>query len=302
MREIRVTAESAFPLARRAYDEPRQKVHTPSMCLVVSPVVYPWLEIGVLMIDSSKAEPLWAQTADYVREHIATGDYLEGMRLPPERELCLTLNVSRVTLRKALMSLVEEGVLSASHGRGWYVATGAQAEPAAGDWPNSLESFTETAARMGLVSDSIVIDQRISPASLDEAEELAVAPGTPLLRLGRVRRLDGVPIAIDHTRLPAALIPGGDHIDFTTASLYAVLDECGTDITRSEATIEARDADEVIAGHLGIDAGRPILVMRQLSVDARDRPVLISTIEYSGDRYRLRTVFTRSKPARRYLP
>jgi GntR family transcriptional regulator len=36
--------------------------------------------------------------------------------------------------------------------------------------------------------------------------------------------------------------------------------------------------------------------MKQTSVDARDRPVLISTIEYSGDRYRLRTVFTRSKP------
>ena len=52
----------------------------------------------------------------------------------------------------------------------------------------------------------------------------------------------------------------------------------------------------MIAKHLDIEVGRPILVMKQTSVDARDRPVLISTIEYSGDRYRLRTVFTRSKP------
>jgi DNA-binding GntR family transcriptional regulator len=249
------------------------------------------------MIDSSKAEPLWSQTADYVREQIATGAYSEGMRLPPERELCLTLNVSRVTLRKALVSLVEEGVLSASHGRGWYVSVAGSSEPTAGDWPNSLESFSETAARMGLVSDSIVIDQRVAPATLDEAEELGVAPGTPLLRLGRVRRLDGVPIAIDNTRLPASLIPRAAEVDFTTGSLYATLGESGIDIARSEATIEARDADSTIAGHLGIDEGRPILVMKQLSVDARDRPILISTIEYSGDRYRLRTVFTRSKPS-----
>ncbi|MCS5734460.1 GntR family transcriptional regulator [Herbiconiux daphne] len=250
------------------------------------------------MIDSSKAEPLWAQTADFVREHIATGTYSEGMRLPPERELCQTLNVSRVTLRKALVSLVDEGVLSASHGRGWYVSKPGTAEPAAGDWPNSLESFSETAARMGLESDSIVIDHRVSPATLDEAEELAVAPGTPLLRLGRVRRLGGVPIAIDNTRLPAALIAGGADIDFSTASLFATLGENDIDIARSEATIEARDADAAIAGHLDIEVGRPILVMKQLSVDTRDRPVLISTIEYSGDRYRLRTVFTRSKSRR----
>ncbi|WP_382304559.1 GntR family transcriptional regulator [Herbiconiux sp. UC225_62] len=247
-------------------------------------------------IDSSRAEPLWAQTADYVREQIASGAYGEGMRLPAERELCLTLNVSRVTLRKALVSLVEEGVLSSSHGRGWYVSQPDGGEAPAGDWPNSLESFSETAARMGLVSDSLVIEQRISPATLDEGEELGVAPGTPLLRLGRVRRLDGVPIAIDNTRVPASLIPQAADVDFATGSLYATLGDSGIDIARAEATIEARDADATIAKHLDIEVGRPILVMKQTSVDARDRPVLISTIEYSGDRYRLRTVFTRSKP------
>lgn len=246
------------------------------------------------------SRPLWEQTADFIRERIENGTYAPGARLPPERELCVALDISRVTLRKALASLVDRDTLSASHGRGWYVATADSQRPPTGEWPNSLESFTETAERMGLTADSVVIEQRVSPANFDEAEELSVAPGTPLLRLSRVRRLDGVPIAVDHTRLPAHLIADLAELDFSTGSLYATLDASGVEIIRAEATIEARDAAPETAAHLGIEVSRPVLVMRQLAYDARDRPLLTSVIEYSADRYRLRTMFTRTaRPQRR---
>jgi GntR family transcriptional regulator len=255
------------------------------------------------LVDARRPQPLWEQTADYLRDTIASGVYPEGSRLPAERELCLELDVSRVTLRKALSALVEEGVLSASHGRGWYVSsssTPASAPPSGnGDWSNVLESFSETAARMGLVADSVVFEQRIAPASLDEAEELVVAPGTPLLHLGRVRRLDGVPIAVDRTRCAAHLLPRAEELDFSSASLYAELSAAGIEIARAETTIEAREADQSAADRLAMEPGRPILVMRQAAVEASGRPVLLSTIEYSGERYRLRTSFTRSRSPRR---
>jgi DNA-binding GntR family transcriptional regulator len=239
-------------------------------------------------------EPLWIQTVELITSEIANGTLRQGQRLPPERELCQQLGISRVTLRKALTHLVDQGVLSPSHGRGWYVSDGSVTPSPARDWPNSLESFSETAARMGLPATSIVLRAAATPASLDEGELLQVPPGAPLFVLERVRLLGGMPIAVDRDKVPAALIPGHADIDFSTASLYESLTAAGIQLVRADSTVEATSADDELAGHLGIDPGKPVLVLTQLVVDADDRPVLASVIQYSGERYRLRTQFARS--------
>jgi len=234
-------------------------------------------------------EPLWIQAADLIRSEIDKGVLKSGARLTPERELCQRLGISRVTLRKALARLVEEGVVSASHGRGWYITQTAQKK----EWPNRLESFSETAARMGLGTRSTVLTAESGPASLDEAEQLGIAPGTALFRLERVRFLGGVAIALDLTRIPLALAPEIGEVDFRTRSLYSTLAEAGIEPVRADSTIEATEADERTAGQLGIAAGDPLLVLRQLAVGADQEPLFISTIQYAGDRYRLRTSFAR---------
>ncbi len=235
-------------------------------------------------------DPLWVQAVDHVLTDIAEGRLVPGMRLPPERELCARLGISRVTLRKALLTLVDNGVLTASHGRGWYVA----AAPSK-DWSNSLESFSETADRMGLVASSRILRSEVVPATLDEAEELSIAPGTPLFHLVRVRMLNQVPIAIDDSRVPALLVPGLDQIDFTQASLYEQLSAAGLDLNRADSSIEAKSADDALAANLAIDPGKPVLVMHQVVVDSADKPIFASSIRYAGERYRLRTFFARSQ-------
>ncbi|MGX5680718.1 GntR family transcriptional regulator [Schumannella luteola] len=236
-------------------------------------------------------EPLWIQAANLITAEIESGALKPGMRLPPERELCEQLGISRVTLRKALGKLVDEGLLNASHGRGWYVAS----TPSSKDWPNSLESFSETARRMGLTASSRILRSEVVPATIDEAEEFLIAPGSPLFHLDRVRALNGVPTAIDYTRIPAEYAPGFAETDFTTASLYEELEAAGVSPQRADSTIEARAADEYAATHLDIAVGAPLLVMNQRVMDASDRPLLASKIQYSGDRYRLRTFFARGR-------
>ena len=236
-------------------------------------------------------EPLWIQAANLITGEIESGALKPGMRLPPERELCLQLGISRVTLRKALTKLVDEGLLNASHGRGWYVAETAPST----DWPNSLESFSETAQRMGLTASSTVLKAESHPATFDEAEEFSIAPGTRLFSLDRVRYLDSVPIAIDFTRIPADLVPDFGSVDFRTASLYDELTRAGLAPVRADSTIEAREADAYAARHLDLEVGKPLLVMNQLVVDAADKPLFASKIQYSGERYRLRTYFARRR-------
>jgi GntR family transcriptional regulator len=236
-------------------------------------------------------EPLWLQAVNLIAGEIESGALKPGMRLPPERELCEQLGISRVTLRKALSKLVEDGLVNASHGRGWYVASSRSSK----EWPNSLESFSETAARMGLVSSSTVLKADISQASIDEAEEFSIAPGSRLFSLDRVRYLGDVPIAIDFTRIPADLVPDFEKTDFRTASLYDELTLAGLSPVRADSTIEARAADEYAARHLDLEVGKPLLVMNQLVVDAGEKPLFASKIQYSGDRYRLRTFFARGR-------
>jgi len=235
-------------------------------------------------------EPLWLQAVQLIEDEIARGILRPGSRLPSERELCLELRISRVTLRKALSQLVKDGVLSPSHGRGWFVASRGGAK----EWPNKLESFTETAARMGLVPSSRILRAAAAPANLDEAEQLSIAPGTPLFHLERVRLLDDVPIAVDRTRIPASLVPGFGAVDFGRESLYSRLAEVGVQPASADTTVEACEANQEAATLLELEVGKPILVMNQVVRDETGRPLFASTIEYSGERYRLRTVLTRS--------
>ena len=244
--------------------------------------------IGQVSLQPDSPEPLWQQAAKAIMREINTQKLASGTRLPPERELLERLSISRVTLRRALHSLVNSGVLVSAHGRGWYVATEAHQE-----FPQTLESFSETASRLGLVASSVLLRAGEAPASLDEAEELSVAPGSLLYHLDRVRLLDGVPIAVDTSFFP--VVRGADWagVDFTRASLFKLLTEAGVELARADSTIEARGADWELAGHLGLESGMPVLVMKQVTEDYSGRPVVSSTIRYAGDRYRLRTSFFR---------
>jgi GntR family transcriptional regulator len=234
-------------------------------------------------------EPLWIQAVNLLTQEIREGRLGEGSRLPPERDLCTELGISRVTLRKALGHLVEQGVLSPSHGRGWYVASATTVK----EWPNSLESFSETATRKGLHATSVVLRAAPGSATIDEGEALAVAPGTPVFRLDRIRMLDEVPIALDRSIVPLALLGDPAEADFTVDSLYGRLQAAGHGPERADSTIEATAADAEAAELLGVEEGKPLLAMRQVAHAPDGRPVSMSRIEYVGDRYRLRTVFAR---------
>jgi GntR family transcriptional regulator len=246
---------------------------------------------GTSAISPDYPEPLWIQAVNIITGEIEAGVLKTGTRLPPERELCQQLGISRVTLRKALTKLVGDGVLRPAHGRGWYVAQTAATK----EWPNSLESFSETAERMGLEATSLVRRSEERPATLDEAELLSIAPGTPIFRLERVRLLGGMPIAVDTTRITLNRVPDIGTVDFAHASLYEELDKRGIVPSRADATIEAEEADAEVAELLDLEAGKPLLVMRQVALDQDEHPLFASMIKYAGDRYRLRTSFARSR-------
>lgn len=240
--------------------------------------------------------PLWVQAANAIRHRVADGTLPPGRRLPAERDLCQQLGVSRVTLRKALQQLDEEGVLSSSHGRGWYVAK-AHVEP---EWPNTLESFTETARRKGLEPSSVVLRSEVVPATFDDAEQFGIVAGTDIFSLVRVRLLDGLAIGVDYSTLPLALAEGIEGVNFSGASLVTELSRRGVELAQADSIIEARGCEAEQAEPLGLLVGAPVLVMSQTVEDPSGRTVLATRIVYRGDRYRLHTTFARAAGPRAF--
>jgi DNA-binding GntR family transcriptional regulator len=242
-----------------------------------------------MALDADSATALYAQISGLIADEVSGGVLQRGDRLPSERELCQRFGVSRVTLRRALADLVRQGVLESSRGRGWFVTTGVHGEP-----PNVLQSFTHTAATRGLSATARVLEATVRPATLEEAEQLGIAPGAALFHLRRVRLLGGLPIAFDHSRVPLELAPALPDADFAVDSLYAVLEAADVAPARADYQVQAAAADASAARLLDTRPGDPVLVTEQVTYDAADRPIELGAMTYRADRYRFRASLRRT--------
>ena len=228
---------------------------------------------------------------DALRQQIRSGQLAPGAQLPTERELGGHFGVIRVTVRRALSALSQEGLVVAVRGRGTFVASGLLAEPA-----NALMSFHELAARDGFTATSSVLSATVRPCTLDEAEQLRVVPGAELFDLVRRRSIGGLPVALDATLVPLEYAPHLPRVDWEVASLYREMAEAGQVPVAADVAVEARAATPEEADELGTSVGAPVLVAESDAYASDGRVVVIGRIVYRGDRYRLRTRVDTSTP------
>jgi GntR family transcriptional regulator len=221
-------------------------------------------------------------------DEIERGVLPPGARLPSERVLCERLTVSRATLRRALRQLSDEGHIESWVGRGTFVRGGLLSDP-----PNTYRSFTELGAERGLTASARVLSQQVRPALLDESETLRIAPGMEVFDLERLRMLDGLPIAVDHVRVPLAKAPNLATVDFSTASLYSTLEAAGVAPVRGDYGVTAVAADERHAELLEASVGAPLLLVSSTGYEAGGLVIELSETLYRGDRYRFNATLRR---------
>jgi DNA-binding GntR family transcriptional regulator len=234
--------------------------------------------------------PLYYEVYSIIADAINGGQLKPGDRLPTERAFCERFGVSRATVRRALRRLAEEGLVSATVGRGSFVINAPFTEP-----PNALMSFTELATAGGFTATARVLDQKLRPATPEEASVFQIEVTSRIFELERVRLLDGEPVALDRSRMPLALAPGVTEQDFTDASIYAVLDGAGVGPARGNLVASAAAADSHRATALGIRIGTPLLVCTTMSLDESGRLVEIGEMAYRADRYQFRASLTRQR-------
>jgi GntR family transcriptional regulator len=220
--------------------------------------------------------PLYMQLAQRLRQEILEGQIQSGEALPSERDLCALLGASRVTVRKAIELLIEEGMLSRRQGSGTYVTPRIQA-------PGSfLTSFSEDAKARGEATSTYWLEKKQGPASEEEARLLELEQGASVLRLSRVRMADGEPLAIENAVIPAEMLP---ELEALGQSLYTALAERGNRPINGQQKIRAALAGPTEAKLLGVDEGCEILRIERLTRRADGRPVELTRSAYRGERY-----------------
>jgi GntR family transcriptional regulator len=247
-------------------------------------------DISVAAADAISAapDPLYLQVYHAITEAIGSGRLKPGDRLPTERSFCQQLGVSRATVRRAMRRLAAEGLVESTVGRGSFVSDGMFAEP-----PNTLMSFTELAAARGLTPSSRIVSEAVRPAAPEEARTFQIGLHELVFELERLRLIDGVPTAIDRTRIPVAIAPGLPELDFTDASIYAALEAGGAEPVTADVVVSATTAENAPAAVLCIPAGSALIVLTTMSHDTTGRLVEIDEITYRADRYQFRSVLSR---------
>ncbi|MFC0673655.1 GntR family transcriptional regulator [Brachybacterium hainanense] len=204
-----------------------------------------------------------------------------GAPVPSERALAAESGVSRMTARRALDELTREGRLVREVGRGSFVA-----RPAV-SLPLHLTGFTEDMAARDIAASSRVLRLAEEPADTPTAAALGLPDGAPVVRLDRVRLADGRPMAIERTALDADVVPGLAEVDFSTASLYRVLEvRYGIVFDAGEQTIRAGIIDPEAARELEVEAGSAVLELLRVS-GAGGRSIERTVSTYPGDRFEL---------------
>jgi GntR family transcriptional regulator len=230
---------------------------------------------------------LTERVRDELVQRIVRREFAPGQQLPTERDLSTEFGVSRVTVRRAIAALTDEGVVFAVQGRGTFVRTPHLAEP-----PNVLLSFHDLVAHENVTVTALPLHVDVRPATVREAEKFAIAPGAALFRLERLRYLDGLPVALDVNLLPLALDPALPGADWTHESLYARLGAAGHAPARADYAVEAQVADAARARVLACEPGAPLLVAESDAYEGSGRLVVEGLISYRGDRYRFHSSVT----------
>jgi len=220
--------------------------------------------------------PLYLQLARNLRNHIASGGIDPGSALPSERDLSEMTGMSRVTVRKGIDQLIEEGILFRRQGSGTFVARRIEAPSSA------LIGFSDDARSRGEDPGVIWMIKAYASPTEEEAAALGISPSTRVVRLGRVRLSGGEPLAIEHAVVPAEFLPDLDQLG---DSLYAALELNGARPVSGRQKIRASLATPTEAGILCIEEKAEILRIERLTTLADGRAVEFTRSAYRGDRY-----------------
>lgn len=224
--------------------------------------------------------PIYIQIHDKLKDDIEKGRWKIGDRLPSERELAVDFGVSRMTLRQAVQTLADEGILERKIGSGTYVARKKVQEKMSG-----TTSFTEIMESQNRKPSSKTVSYFSTTPSSSEMKRLELNEHEAIIRMERIRYADGVPICFEVASIPSELVKSFSKKEITESFYRTLETKGGYKIGGANQTISAMLASEQIAEYLDIKRGEAVLRLRQISCLQDGRPFEYVRTQYVGNRF-----------------
>ena len=228
-----------------------------------------------------KAIPLYYQLETILRKKISAGDFQPETPLPSEDALAAEYEVSRITVRQALSSLEQDGIVVRQRGKGTFVSKGLE--------QLIMPRFT------GSIEDLVLMGIRTSTKVLESSwvvppehirQRLNVEPEGKVLRIEKIRSIEGSPFSHVLNYLPPAI---GLRVPLELAKSKPMLmileDELGIRANEADQSVEATIADASVATLLDIRVGDPLLKAERTVFDVKLTPVEFVTVLYRADKY-----------------
>lgn len=238
---------------------------------------------GKLAGDS--ATPLYQQVANDLREAIVNDVYHVGARIPTEPELSYLYGVSRITVRKAIEILVDEGLLAKRQGKGTFVQEAHRAPMVHDDRRAALNGFSASCRQNGLEPGSTLLRREV--VDVPPVAREFFGEGARLIAIDRVCTADGTPIMVDHCLFAREGHEFLETAELENASIFDLIRNATGQCPHRDSAqmLSIQLADEQVAHALSVPVGEPLFSLEGLYRDQDGNPLYAGKQLIIGSRY-----------------
>ena len=234
-----------------------------------------------------------------LKDKIVSGAFaLDG--LPGEQTLAGEYGVSRVTVRRALAQLVQDGLIERRRGAGTFITFPSMAKPVLIDFSDVLANLVAAGSTTSLRT----VECAVANPTPQISEALRLDPGEMVQRACRVRYIDEQPYSYLISHIPARLVDVYAEEELGTSQFVALFERTGEQIEHADQEIGAALAAPDVAKALGLETGSALLAMTRLTYDSRGKGIEHLHVLYSPGRYSIRLALRRAEIGgrRRWVP
>lgn len=234
-------------------------------------------------IERGKGVALWRQIREDLKADILSGAFKPGEMLPTEQSLAARFAVNRHTVRRAIASLSEDGLVAARQGHGTYVP-----EAVLDYAVQKRTRFSELVNAQSRVPKSELLSAEIIASTAVVAKNLNIRRGVKVIRLRALGMVDDRPLSLGYHHFVAHRFPKFDTVFAETGSITAALKTFGvTDYARKTTRVTARMPSREDADLLQQPMSRPVLMAESINVAPDGTPVEFGTTLFAGDRMQM---------------
>lgn len=236
-------------------------------------------------IEQDSIIPLYHQLKEILKEKIESNFWTSDEKIPSEYELLTQYNVSRNTVKAAIDTLVQDGLLYRIQGKGTFVA-----KPKFEQSLSGFYSFSNVMKEKGMNPKDVIISINETFATPTEARQLQVEENCKLTELRRLRCANEEPIILETSYIPKFLVHHISQEEIEKTSLYDYMAlKYGVVVTSAKEIFEPILIDDYESQYLDVKKGFPALLLDRIAYNSKGDPVEFCRSIVRGDRCRFYT-------------